>query len=406
MSYNNSSATLTPRSQSSNTATSSSGKATYTIQVGPKEDPHSYVPQSLNASVGDLIVFEFYPRNHSVVQADWKAPCMPADGNYFFSGIKNDFNEVNGQVVGRLPTWNWTVDREEPTFFYCTGADSCIGNGMVGVINPNITQTWESQRKAALEAPYMLLPGQPMPAEGSSPSTGTTATHLSPSPTTDNHFPLYSSPSAGTSSSSSPHALSAGAIAGIVVGSVAFLAILCSLMFLLGWNRVYKQWLSHGHEGSGRSPSSSKNIRTVRWMESSNSAAVGVGTDPARSEGDEGSTGFPGSLREHGSSSVHEPAAAGARIGLEFGPGFWPGTAPGTGMGTGFVSVDHSLPWVPAQNGISSSFDGGYGISPPLRLQIPVPQQQPYWNWERSIRPFHWGGCRGKPSELEADNRK
>jgi plastocyanin len=101
---------------SSSTATSSSAKATYTIQVGPKEDPHGYVPQSLNASVGDLIVFEFYPRNHSVVQADWNAPCMPADGNYFFSGIKNDFNEVNGQVVGRLPTWNWTVDREEVFF--------------------------------------------------------------------------------------------------------------------------------------------------------------------------------------------------------------------------------------------------------------------------------------------------
>lgn len=111
--------TPTPTSKSANTSTStstktdSSTKETHTVQVGPKQDPHAYVPRSLDAKVGDLIVFEFYPRNHSVVQADWKAPCIPASGDYFFSGIKNDFNEVNGQVVGELPTWNWTVESEE-----------------------------------------------------------------------------------------------------------------------------------------------------------------------------------------------------------------------------------------------------------------------------------------------------
>ena len=243
----------------------------------------------------------------------------------------------------------------------------------------------------------MLLPGQSMPAEGSNPNTETTATHLSPSP------------SAGTSSTSSPNALSGGAIAGIVVGSVAFLAILCSLLFLLGWNRVYKQWLSQGQEGSGDCASSSKNTRTVQWVDSSTPAAIGVGVDSGRSEGDRGSTGFPGSLRAHGSSLLHEPAADGTMVGLEFGPGSRPGTAPGTGTGTGFVSVDHCLPLAPAQTGTSSIFDGGYGISSPLGAQVPFPQQQqqqPHWNWDRSIHPFHLSGCRGEPSELEADNHK
>ncbi|KAL4997692.1 hypothetical protein BDV10DRAFT_186074 [Aspergillus recurvatus] len=401
MSSNNSSATSTSRSPNPDTANSSSAKATHTIQVGPKEDPHSYVPHSLHASVGDLIVFQFYPRNHSVVQADWEAPCMPADGDYFFSGIKNEFGEVNGQVVAALPTWNWTVDRDEPTFFYCTGTDSCVVNGMVGVINPNKTQTWESQRKAALEGPYMLLPGQPMPAEGSSPSTVTAVPHSSPSSTTNHHAPLYSSPSAGTSSSS--HTLSAGAIAGIAVGSIAFVAILCVLLFLLGRNRVYKQWLSQSHEGSGGSASSSKNIRTARWVEASTSADVGVGADVAESEGEGGSTGLPGNLSIHGSSPVREPAAAG--LGL----GSWPGpaTGTGTGPGTGFASKNHNFPQVPAQSGAFLGFDGGYGISSPsLGLQVPIPQQQPYWVWDQSTQPFHLGGRGGEPSELEADNRK
>ncbi|KAL4873603.1 hypothetical protein BDV12DRAFT_160340 [Aspergillus spectabilis] len=134
MSFN----TLSTRTTASSMRTTSSSTAarTHTIQVGPKEDPHNYVPHSLNASVGDLIVLEFYPRNHSVVQADWRASCMPADGDYFFSGIKNGFEEVHGQIVGALPTWNWTVERDEPTLFYCTGLQLCIVNGMVGVINP------------------------------------------------------------------------------------------------------------------------------------------------------------------------------------------------------------------------------------------------------------------------------
>jgi plastocyanin len=95
------------------TSTTSAAAKTHTIKVGPKEDPHGYVPHSLTTNVGDLVVFEFYPRNHSVVQAGWKAPCIPADGDYFFSGIKNEFEEVNGQVVGRLPTWNLTIERDE-----------------------------------------------------------------------------------------------------------------------------------------------------------------------------------------------------------------------------------------------------------------------------------------------------
>ncbi|KAL6237065.1 hypothetical protein BDW75DRAFT_249534 [Aspergillus navahoensis] len=369
-----------PRPPRPDTTTSSSAKATHTIQVGPKEDPHGYVPHSLNASVGDLIVFEFYPRNHSVVQADWKAPCMPADGDYFFSGIKNDFDEVNGQVVGELPTWNWTVDREEPTFFYCTGRDSCIGNGMVGVINPNKTQTWESQQKAALEAPYMLLPGQSMPAEGSNLNTGTTATRSSPSSTTDHHAPLYSSPSIGTSSPS--HTLSAGTIVGIAVGPVAFVVILCVLLFPLGWNRVYKQWLSQSHEETGGSTSSSKNVRTARWVEACTSAGVGVGADAVRNEGHGGSTGRSGNLSVHGPSPVHEPAAAAARLGHGSRPGTVTGA--GTGVGTGFVSINHNLP----------------------QVLIPQQQQQHYWSWVQSIQPFRLGGREGEPTELEADNRK
>lgn len=85
---------------SSASTTTSTGIATHTVQVGPKTDPHSYVPHNITANPGDVIVFEFYPTNHSVVKADYLAPCVPASEGVFYSGSFNTFNEQDGQLVG------------------------------------------------------------------------------------------------------------------------------------------------------------------------------------------------------------------------------------------------------------------------------------------------------------------
>lgn len=89
---------------STDTSTASTGGATHTVKVGPKEDPHQYVPHNITADVGDVVVFEFYPTNHSVVKADYMAPCVPASGEVFYSGAFDDFNENNGQLVGPVCT--------------------------------------------------------------------------------------------------------------------------------------------------------------------------------------------------------------------------------------------------------------------------------------------------------------
>lgn len=81
-----------------------------------------------------------------------------------------------------------------------------------------------------------------MPAEG---STGPTA------PTTTS-----ASATTAAAASSGDNSLSNGAIAGIVVACVAFVAILVALFFLLGRNRVYRQWMS---SEDGRT------ARTAHW---------------------------------------------------------------------------------------------------------------------------------------------
>ncbi|CAI7666388.1 uncharacterized protein N7487_008145 [Penicillium crustosum] len=251
-------ATMTVAAGSSTAATvttttsSSTGISTHTIQVGPKSDPHQFVPANITASPGDIVVFEFYPTNHSVVKADYLAPCVPANGNIFYSGAFDDFNEQDGQLVGPPPTWSLRVNDTKPTFFYCTAIDSCLKNGMVGVINENTTQTWETQYAKALKYPYMLVPGQSMPAEGDgSGSSGD-----------------------DTSGNGSKHGLSSGAIAGIVVAGVVFVAILVALFFVLGRNRVYSQWMS---SQDGRTE------RTARWAMFNHGEGHGNGKSEAGS---------------------------------------------------------------------------------------------------------------------------
>lgn len=100
-----SSTTTTESDSTSTTSTTSStststGVATHTIQVGPKVSPHAYVPHTITANVGDVLVFEFYPTNHSVAKADYLAPCVPAGKDEFWSGEFNTFNEENGELVG------------------------------------------------------------------------------------------------------------------------------------------------------------------------------------------------------------------------------------------------------------------------------------------------------------------
>ncbi|KAJ5887737.1 hypothetical protein N7495_007778 [Penicillium taxi] len=143
---------------SATSTASSTGAVTHTVKVGPKESPMSYVPRNITAAVGDVVVFEFYPTNHSVVKADYLAPCVPTGNDLFYSGMFETFDEVNGNAVGPLPTWNLTINdtsvcipckrhyvhgykeganinNVQPIFYYCTAPNSCLENGMVGVIN-------------------------------------------------------------------------------------------------------------------------------------------------------------------------------------------------------------------------------------------------------------------------------
>ncbi|PLN74993.1 hypothetical protein BDW42DRAFT_46946 [Aspergillus taichungensis] len=112
---------------------------------------------------------------------------------------------------------------------------------MVGAINPNKSMTWDAQYERAKSYPYMLVPGEPMPAEGDLPPTSS------------------SSPSPDAPAAASHTVLSKGAIAGIAVGASAFVILLVALFFLLGRLGVYRQWMRSSAVGDDRAE------RTARW---------------------------------------------------------------------------------------------------------------------------------------------
>ncbi|KAH8622871.1 hypothetical protein IG631_22620 [Alternaria alternata] len=89
---------------------------------------------------------------------------------------------------------------------------------MVGVINPNETQTLHEQVLAAARADFQLAPGDPVPNEASSTVASPTAAS-----------------SAGdlASADRSPPALSTAAIVGITIGAILFLALCAGLLFFL-----------------------------------------------------------------------------------------------------------------------------------------------------------------------------
>ncbi|KAF2278305.1 uncharacterized protein EI97DRAFT_355065, partial [Westerdykella ornata] len=99
----------------------------------------SFSPETLRAAKGDILEFHFLPKNHSVVQSSFDAPCVPLQANPggpadaeggVFSGFNFATQEGQADNVFRVEV----TDDTKPMWLYCSQGDHCQ-KGMSMVVN-------------------------------------------------------------------------------------------------------------------------------------------------------------------------------------------------------------------------------------------------------------------------------
>jgi len=168
--------------------------ATILVTVGASNGL-TYTPSSINASVGDVVAFQFQSKNHTVTQSTFANPCTQ-------SGVDSGFQAVAANATS-FPEWSITVNNvSAPLWFFCRQVGHC-GKGMVFAINPTAAKPFDAFQAAALAT-----------ASGTSASGGASGT--TPSAT-----------SGGTTGSASPSTTAAAGNGAFLTrgNSAAFLTI-------------------------------------------------------------------------------------------------------------------------------------------------------------------------------------
>ncbi|KAH7128391.1 Cupredoxin [Dendryphion nanum] len=140
---------------------------THVVQVGGPNGSLAFYPETLRANIGDLVQFQFNPKNHSVAQSTFDQPCvpigniMPNKTDAFWSGFMPTAAAAGNGTNGKL-TYTIRVMNSNPIWYYCSQGRHCQG-GMVGTINPPLTnsnRTISSFKQLAASASENLSPGQ------------------------------------------------------------------------------------------------------------------------------------------------------------------------------------------------------------------------------------------------------
>jgi plastocyanin len=121
----------------------------------------TYNPASVNAVVGDRVIFSFREKNHTATQSTLAAPCVQAPG-----GFDSGFVPVNAGDVSGSKTAVYTVQSLDPVWVYCRQGTHCQ-SGMVFAINPgnNLAQFQAAAKGGATPAATSAA----APAASSSP---------------------------------------------------------------------------------------------------------------------------------------------------------------------------------------------------------------------------------------------
>lgn len=176
-------------------------QSTHTIKVGGAAGL-VYVPEQTTAAVGDLFIFEFLSKNHTVTQSPFDTPCKKIEG-----GLDSGFIANPDNSIVPAPQMAMQLTTDKPLWFYCRQATHC-GKGMVFSINAPTTggKTHADFKNLAIQQNGT---GAVPPIAGGSgaPSSAPPAATSAPAASTE-------APAASTATSSSPVATGIGNVGG------------------------------------------------------------------------------------------------------------------------------------------------------------------------------------------------
>jgi len=118
-----------------------------TVQVGANNSL-TYNPPSVNATVGDTIMFEFMAKNHTITQSTFADPCTLMTLANGTTGVDSGFMPVSANATS-FPTFSFTIQNASaPLWFYCKQTGHCA-KGMVFAINPTAAKSFSAFQTAA-----------------------------------------------------------------------------------------------------------------------------------------------------------------------------------------------------------------------------------------------------------------
>jgi len=166
----------------------------------------AFTPNTVTAAIGDIVNFNYHPKNHSVTQSTFAVPCVKAVGTTG-PGVDSGFKPVAaGQTLPSGFAVNVTTTK--PLWFFCAQATHCL-QGMVFAINApatgNTFDAFLNNAKSGGTTPPPVTSNPPPTTNTPPPTTGNTP------PTTGSTTPPSSNPdpfaSAGTGTTTTPGAV-------------------------------------------------------------------------------------------------------------------------------------------------------------------------------------------------------
>jgi len=130
-----------------------------------------FCPDQITAEPGDLVQFQFYPKNHSVVQGFFAKGCTPiseAPAATAAPGVFSGFMPVAANAT-EIPTFTITVNGTTPEWYYCAQAQHCQ-SGMVFAINPTAAKTLDGYKANCANATQNIVPGEESSVAAPSPA--------------------------------------------------------------------------------------------------------------------------------------------------------------------------------------------------------------------------------------------